>query len=93
MTDDDRRFVRDPAVFSRQTLPGVVVLGRESDEFRLLEAPGDAIWAALAEPISVEVLVAQLAAAFGAPIATVRTDVTRFLDDLVRAGLAAEAAP
>jgi hypothetical protein len=84
------RVVRHPAALSRQTLSGTIVLPPDRDEFKLLEPPGDEIWAAIAEPVAVEDLVVRLASVFEAPTDEVRTDVSRFLDDLVGAGLAVE---
>ena len=81
------RVARHPAALWRRTLAGTIVLGPGHDEPKLLEPPGDAIWAALADPVSPRDLVARLSSTFDAPADVVHDDVARFLADLIRLGV------
>jgi hypothetical protein len=87
------RVVRHPEVLWRRTLDRTVVLGPHSNDPKVLEPPGDAIWELLEDPIELDGLVDRLATDFGADDARVRADLSVFLDDLLRAGVVVEVGP
>lgn len=77
-----RTYRRSARALWRTSLRGVVVLGPDGDEVRHLSPPGDAVWELLAEPRTVEQLVAILSERFDGPRATIRSDVEQLLADL-----------
>jgi len=80
-------MVRNPDVLWRHTLLGTLVLAPDSDVPELLATPGDAIWEALAQPVTEAGLVDQLTELFGAEREVIATDVSALLDELRAAGL------
>jgi hypothetical protein len=67
-----------------------MVLAPDATEAEVIEPPGDLIWAALAGPVDTAELAATLATDFGAPLAVVRADVERFVEQLLARGLVIE---
>ncbi len=80
--DDHAEFGRAPDALFRRLLDGVLVLTPTMDEPVRISSPGDAIWAALAQPITAALLVETLAGLYGAPVETVRRDVEPVLAQL-----------
>lgn len=80
------RVARTARVWERRGDFGVVVLSETSAAPLTLAGTAVAVWDALAEPQTVDTLVADLARRFAAPIPVVRTDVVGLLDELSRGG-------
>ena len=83
-------LVRSPATLRRDGPFGVVLLAPGDEEPRALAGSAVAVWEALAETVSRDDLVADLAAAFGADPATVAADVAPLLDALLASGAVVE---
>jgi hypothetical protein len=77
---------RRAAVLWRRTLNAVVLLPVEGGEVLTLVGTGTEIWELLAEPRTLESLVAVLADAHAADPAVVSADVAPVLDRLVEVG-------
>lgn len=88
----DVAYRRSPAVLSRRVGEEVIVASTEGEP-HLLTGTGLTIWNLLRTPRTVPELVRKLTAAYGAPRASVRSDVQPFLADLVSRGLVDEVDP
>ena len=83
-------LVRSPATLRRAGPFGIVLLAPRDAEPRALAGSADAVWESLAEPVSRDDLVADLAVAFGADPAIVAADVAPLLDALLASGAVVE---
>ena len=81
-------IARTPGTRWRRTLRGVVLHAPGAAEPVLVEAPGDVVWEALAQPVALDVLVGEIARAFHADPAVVGADVDRLVGELVALGAA-----
>ena len=81
------RIRRSRATFWRAGDFGVVVLGPDATEPVTLDGTGVAVWETLAEPRSIDDLVAMLAREFGADPAQVSADVRPLLERLDALGV------
>jgi hypothetical protein len=79
----DTVLCRAPGVLERRTRISVVVLGAAPP--MVLRGTGVAIWDAFATARTVGAVVAELASAYGAPVATVQREVVPVLEDLADA--------
>lgn len=86
------RWVRSPAVLWR-TAPGFLVVADVDGELTRAEGPAAAIWDLLDEPRTIEQIAGRLAGDFDAPIAEVRDDVSRFVEELAGRGLVVPGLP
>ena len=89
---DDTRWRRRPHVLWRRSLDALVYVPVGADEPRTLGAPGAEVWELLAEPRTLDALVAVLAGLRNTDPVIVRGDVEPVLRRLVDAG-AVEALP
>lgn len=78
---------REGVVEARVSDTELVLLGPDSTDYFGLDAIAADIWGRLAEPCSVEALVADLARDYDAPEATIAADVEPVLNELVDGGL------
>lgn len=67
--------------------PGVVVLNLETNVYYTLQGTAKTIWESIREPVSVEKLVGQLLQRYDADPERCRSEVLRFLEQLVGQGL------
>lgn len=81
------RWVRGPGVPWRRTVDGCVLARPADGEPLALSAAAAEIWAALAEPATVDEVACRLAASCGLAAADVRGDVARAVADLHAHGL------
>lgn len=81
------RIARDQRVLWRRTLRGILVLAPGSGDLKVLAPPGDAVWDALARPISEAELSKQLAERFGVDSSVIESDVRVMAEELRTAGL------
>lgn len=77
---------RAPGVLWREGAFGVVVLAPGGSEPRTLTGTGRALWRALARPVALAELAAELAAGFGVDPARVEVDIAPVLAELHRIG-------
>lgn len=80
------RLVRAPGALWRRLLDGVLVLAPDQDEPLHITAPGDVVWELLAEPITVDELIEELAELYGTPAGTVSADLEPLLATLRESG-------
>jgi hypothetical protein len=66
---------RDPSALFRRLLDGVLVLGAQATVPSRITRPGEAVWAAFAEPSTLASVTAALSTRFAAPLAVVRADI------------------
>lgn len=76
-------------VLWRRTFDRSVLLLPTSGEFVILKATGCDLWAALEDPGSVAQLAERLAAAYGAPIEQIASDIAPVIEELTRCGAVA----
>ena len=88
MSDSDERWQRNPAALWRRSLDGVVLLAPGADEPIVLSGGGPAVWEGLAEPITLDGLVEDLARAHRADLDAVRRDVRSLIDLFAVSGVA-----
>lgn len=77
---------RAPGALWREGDFGVVVLAPGTAEPKTLTGTGRALWHALARPITIEALAAELAAGFGVDPGRVGVDIAPVLAELHRIG-------
>jgi len=78
---------RDGVVEARVSDTELVLLGPESSDYFGLDAIAADIWGRLAEPQSLDDLVAALARDYDAPASAIAEDVRPVLDELLAGGL------
>ena len=88
----DTRLVRADAAMHAAVGDEVVILLAERGAYFDTNAEGAAIWAALAQPISVREICAQLLTRFDVSESDCQRDVLAFVQDGVKEGLIVEAA-
>jgi hypothetical protein len=66
---------RNPSALFRQLLDGVLVLGAQATVPSRITRPGEAVWAAFAEPRTLASVTAELSTRFGAPRSVVSADI------------------
>jgi hypothetical protein len=66
---------RDPSALFRRLLDGVLVLGAQATVPSRITSPGEAVWAAFAEPRTLASVTAELSTRFAAPRAAVSADI------------------
>jgi Coenzyme PQQ synthesis protein D (PqqD) len=86
MPGAERVLARTPTALWRRCLDGILVLPEGADQPLLLTPPGDAIWALLAAPVELGVLLAELQRRFDGPAEEIASDTDRFLHDAIAAG-------
>ena len=85
--DTSPAFVRSDSPLTAAVDGEVVMLDPSTSRYYGLEGVGGRIWDLLAEPRSVDELVAALVLEFDVEADTCRQEVAAFTDDLVAAGL------
>lgn len=80
------RIRRHPGTLWRSTARGVLLHSPSGAEPVLLTSPGDAVWAALADPVRVDRLVELLAETFATAPDAVASDIGPVLDRLLALG-------
>ncbi len=89
MSDAPPRYQRHPEALHRQLEDGVLLLAGRGDQDQpvFVEGTGSVLWELLADPWSLDELVAALAEAYGADPAEVAAGVAPVLDQLVDEGV------
>jgi hypothetical protein len=77
------QVIRRADVFWRSTLDGVLVRPHDADEVVKLEGTGEALWAALEEPLRFRELCEVLARSHDADAATIGDDLEPVIADLI----------
>jgi hypothetical protein len=83
----DRIVSRRPGVRWRQSVRGVLLHTGAMDDPVLVTSPGDAVWAELERPCSVEGLVAAMADRFAGDRVLIRADIETLLASLETLGV------
>ncbi|MDH3754866.1 MAG: PqqD family protein [Acidimicrobiia bacterium] len=86
-----RRLVQAPSVLVRRGLRDLYVLPPGQAAPTVVTPPGVIVWDLLADPISVDSLVAELAELFDADEGEIRSDIEPVLDELVAVGVLVDA--
>lgn len=81
------RFVQAASLLTRDLQHAVLVRTRGGEQVHSLTGAGTEIWRLLASPVTFDELLAALAERFDVEPAQIDEDVSRILDELVRARL------
>jgi hypothetical protein len=80
---DSVRYVAKCEVSTREEEGGTLLYDPDADEVTIVNAAGAELWAALAEPRTVDELAGRLVEAFsGVDLEQARTDVEAFLEEI-----------
>ena len=86
-----KRYVVNPDVLSREELDGTLLVNTDNGDFRLINPVGHLIWQALKQPLTQEEIVAHLRAnCEDVPVEQVAADVEEFLQALQPGGFIGE---
>lgn len=81
------RFVQAGSLLTRDLQNAILVRARGGDGVHSLTGAGTEIWRLLASPVTLDELLVALAERFGVEPTHIGDDVSRILDELVRARL------
>lgn len=76
------KYTWTAGVRMRRSLGAVLLVAADNEDVIVLESPGDAIWALLSSPSTVDDLVDELTLTFDAPRQVVTADVQRIVGEL-----------
>lgn len=93
MSSDALVYQRDPSTLWRDAPGGVLLLVPDGDEPVLLSSPGDVVWQLLAQPSTLDELVAILSRHFSAADDAVRADLETLVTDLCAMGAVVTTSP
>jgi len=86
-------LVANPNVVAQETDDGAILMDMASGDCFELNRIGAEIWSRLGKGESPSQLVANVAASYGLPAATVESDVRTLLEELTRSGLLTSSSP